>query len=138
MVAAMIQGPFWAYEADASGLRGVERVVAALNNSSTGPAFQQLVAVNGAMYYAEQVMQFKAIESYQSLTYSVIDTVRRLAIVVVTGYFLRGDKFNLTKSAGVVIVCAGAIYYNVSKEQSSSAEPAKAKGKNKGKKAKAS
>lgn len=52
--------------------------------------FLKLVVVNGAMYYAEQVMQFTAISAYSSLTYSVIDTTRRLAIVVVAGFILQG------------------------------------------------
>ena len=63
---------------------GIERVVAASQNMD----FIHLVVLNGAMYYAEQVMQFKAVEQYTSLTYGVIDTARRLCIVVFTGYVM--------------------------------------------------
>jgi len=116
-VAAIIQAPTWVIGT------GPSNVVAAINHAEKGSAFVELVAINGAMYYAEQVMQFKAIDTYASLTYSVIDTIRRLAIVVVTGYFIMGDTFNIYKSVGVCIVCAGAIYYNISKDSVAPAAP---------------
>lgn len=104
-MAAVIQSPTWAADG------GVGRVVAAFDDT----AFLRLVLLNGAMYYAEQVMQFQAIQTYQPLSYSVIDTLRRLTIVVVTGFVLRGDSFNLTKCIGILIVCCGAVYYNMTK-----------------------
>jgi uncharacterized membrane protein len=64
-------------------------------------------------------MQFKAIECYPTLTYGVIDTIRRLCIVVVTGFFLLGEAFNTKKCLGVASVCVGAIYYNSVKDQAS-------------------
>lgn len=62
-------------------------------------------------------MVMKAIEMYASLTYGVIDTTRRLCIVVFTGYVLKGENFNMSKCIGVFIVCAGALYYNAAKEK---------------------
>jgi len=106
-VAACLQFPTWAY----SG--GMGRVASASMNYD----FLVLVVVNGGMYYAEQVLMFMAIERFSSLTYSVVDTLRRLVIVVVTGYVLRGDQFGVTKTIGVLIVCAGAVYYNIVKDQ---------------------
>ena len=120
-IASLMLAPVWVGEG------GPARVAAALSHAKLGGAFQQLIALNGAMYYAEQVMQFKAIESYATLTYGVIDTIRRLCIVVCTGYFLRGETFNTSKSVGVGVVCVGAIYYNKVKDQLASAAAAKKK-----------
>ena len=109
VVAALVQAPTWALGG------GVGRVAAALGGAR-GAAFARLIAVNGVCYYAEQVMQFQAIKTYAPLTYSVVDTLRRLTIVVITGYFLRNEAFTATKCVGVLVVCAGAVYYNYAKE----------------------
>ena len=109
-IAALFLAPTWVSEG------GMARVAGALADRDRGTAFQGLIALNGAMYYAEQVMQFKAIECYATLTYGVIDTIRRLSIVVFTGYFMRGETFTTNKCIGVAIVCFGAIYYNSVKD----------------------
>jgi len=107
VAALLIQTPTWLVDG------GLHRVTLACDNTG----FLKLVVLNGAMYYMEQVMQYHAIQSYQPLSYSVIDTLRRLCIVVVTGFFLRGDLFNTTKCAGILIVCGGAVYYNMVTQQ---------------------
>ena len=110
-IASLMLAPTWMDEG------GPVRVAAALAHGDLGRPFKQLIALNGAMYYAEQVMQFRAIESYAPLTYGVIDTVRRLCIVVITGYFMRDEVFTTNKSVGVAVVCFGAIYYNRVKDE---------------------
>ena len=120
-IAALFLAPTWVWEG------GPTRVTSALANDDLGTAFQALIALNGAMYYAEQVMQFKAIECYATLTYGVIDTVRRLGIVVVTGYVMRGETFTTNKSIGVAVVCFGAIYYNSVKDEEAGKSKAKAR-----------
>ena len=110
VIAVLVQMPTWVFGG------GSQRVMAALT-AENGSSFVRLIVTNGLMYYAEQVMQFMAIHTYLPLSYSVIDTVRRLTIVVVTGYFLRGDVFTPTKCAGVLVVCGGAVFYNYAKEK---------------------
>jgi drug/metabolite transporter (DMT)-like permease len=127
VVAAIIQAPEWTMGPGPSNVHAAINGVVVGGEKDDTSGFLKLVAINGAMYYAEQVMQFKAIDSYTSLTYSVIDTIRRLAIVCVTGFMLRGDSFNATKFVGVCIVCAGAIYYNISKEKAAAPPTPKAR-----------
>merc|ERR1711871_1224461 len=60
-IAAAMQATTWGCGS------GPTQVLAAFNDEKLGLAFIQLVVINGAMYYGEQVMQFKAIERYATL-----------------------------------------------------------------------
>jgi uncharacterized membrane protein len=85
----------------------------ALANPATGSSFLTLIVVNGLMYYLEQTLQFVAIDRYAALTLSVIDTMRRLSIVVVSGYVLQGNPWSWVNVVGVLMVMGGGLYYNI-------------------------
>lgn len=102
--ASMFLLPFWVFNG------GHTRTTAALYGDG-GTRFAQLIVVNGLMYYAEQTLQTLAISCYSSLTLSVIDTIRRLSIVVVSGYIMQGNSWTYTNVFGVALVMLGGLLY---------------------------
>ena len=90
--AACFLAPSWLFHG------GVGRMASALQDPKTGQEFQMLILGNGLMYYLEQVLQFVAIAHYQPLTMSVIDTIRRLSIVIVSGWIWQGAAVKNTRT----------------------------------------
>jgi drug/metabolite transporter (DMT)-like permease len=96
--------PFWAF----SG--GPARLATAFTgpNSST---ISLLCCADGALYFSEQLAQFAAITLLSPLTLAVVDTTRRVFIVVVAGFVLQGDAVTPQRVVGALIVYAGAALY---------------------------
>ena len=69
--------------------------------------------LDGICYFSEQVAQFAAIGMLLPLTFAVVDTTRRLWIVIVSGFILQGNPFTVNAVAGAALVCAGAGSYAV-------------------------
>jgi len=74
-----------------------------------------LVLMDGCMYYAEQVSQNQVLKSLPFLPFAVIDTLRRLAIVCVSGFFIQGNTCTLLNAVGILLVLSGAISYNIAR-----------------------
>jgi len=110
MFAATFLAPSWAYNGCP------QRFMAAVLDGDQGWNYVQLIMCNGIMYYLEQTAQFTALSDHPPLTVSVIDTVRRLSIVVISGYVIQGNPWSWSNVAGSVTVMAGAFYYNMVKE----------------------
>ena len=70
-----------------------------------------LCVADGALYFSEQLAQFEVIGLVQPLTLAVVDTTRRLFIVVIAGFILQGDKVTPTRVAGALLVYSGAAAY---------------------------
>ena len=105
MMALALLTPFWMF----SG--GAQRVADALAHAQGGAHLLGLCAVDGGFYFSEQVAQFSAINLLMPLTLAVVDTVRRLFIVVVTGFILQGNPYGASNVLGALCVCSGAVWY---------------------------
>ena len=97
--------PLWA----AGG--GPARLAAVVTESEDATYVLGLCVLDGALYFAEQVAQLKAISMLSNLTLAVVDTVRRLWIVVVAGFVLQGNPVTARGVAGAAAVCVGALAY---------------------------
>eukprot|EP00405_Crypthecodinium_cohnii_P018486 CAMPEP_0206482156 /NCGR_PEP_ID=MMETSP0324_2-20121206/38696_1 /ASSEMBLY_ACC=CAM_ASM_000836 /TAXON_ID=2866 /ORGANISM="Crypthecodinium cohnii, Strain Seligo" /LENGTH=315 /DNA_ID=CAMNT_0053960029 /DNA_START=16 /DNA_END=963 /DNA_ORIENTATION=+ len=75
-----------------------------------------LCLADGGMYYSEQAAQNQIIQLVPFLSFSVIDTLRRLAIVCVSGFLVQGNPCTMLNGFGIALVLSGAIGYNYLKE----------------------
>ena len=65
---------------------------------------------DGVAYHMANVGTFGAIAAFAPLTFSVIDTVRRLCVVI-SGFLFQGNPASTVNVVGVLIVFAGAGWY---------------------------
>lgn len=72
-----------------------------------------LVLLDGGMYYIEQVLQNQVLAAVPFLAFAVIDTLRRLCIVCVSGFLIQGNTCTMKNALGIVLVLLGAIVFNL-------------------------
>lgn len=72
---------------------------------------------DGVLYFAEQAASFTALGHFRPLSFAVIDTVRRLSIVMVAGYWVQGTPLTAAKALGVALVLAGGLCYADAKDR---------------------
>ena len=75
------------------------------------PSFQRLSVLNGLSDYFENVAATASCGLFDPLTFSVLDTLRRLTVILVCGFGVRGNPAGLGNVAGTLIVLAGALLY---------------------------
>ena len=80
----------------------------------SSPRFRWLSLLNGASDYVENVAATAACASCDPLTFSVIDMIRRLGVIVVCGMGARHNPAGLANVGGVLLVMVGALLYSVS------------------------
>ena len=116
-MALLFLTPYWAQAGGYASLQGAF----ALDGSYEAGMIWNLVpgtlanycVLDGICYFSEQVAQFAAIGMLLPLTFAVVDTTRRLWIVIVSGFILQGNPFTVNAVAGAALVCAGAGSYAV-------------------------
>ena len=96
--------PYWLW----SG--GLGRLHTAFSGAASAE-LGRLCALDGVLYFTEQTLQFAAISRLSPLTLAVLDTTRRLFIVVVAGFVLQGDPVTAARVGGALVVYAGAAAY---------------------------
>jgi drug/metabolite transporter (DMT)-like permease len=99
--------PIWVY----SG--GVQRLAFALAGDKA-VEFMAMVTFNGAAYHAANVGTFTSLATFDSLSFAIIDTLRRL-LVVCSGFVYQGNPCTTANMLGIVLVVVGAGMYNVVK-----------------------
>jgi len=72
-----------------------------------------LVLADGAMYYIEQAAQSQVLKELPFVSFAVTDTLRRLAIVCVSGFLIQGNPCTPQNGLGILLVLSGAISYNI-------------------------
>ena len=96
----------------------------------TGAALLRILVADGVLYHLANVGTFRSISLFEPLTFSVIDTVRRLCVVV-SGFVYQGNPCSWVNVAGIALVFSGAGWYARIKSAAAMAEKAKAKKKKK-------
>ena len=86
-----------------------------------------MVVADGLAYHAANVGTFTSIDTFNSLTFAIIDTLRRL-LVVCSGFVYQGNPCTIQNMVGIVLVIFGAGCYNVLKDSGGDAAEAKPKG----------
>eukprot|EP00933_Yihiella_yeosuensis_P072589 TRINITY_DN81022_c0_g1_i1.p1 TRINITY_DN81022_c0_g1~~TRINITY_DN81022_c0_g1_i1.p1 ORF type:complete len:405 (+),score=57.32 TRINITY_DN81022_c0_g1_i1:72-1286(+) len=76
-----------------------------------------MTVLDGVLYYTEQSASFSALQSYRPLTFAVIDTVRRLSIVVIAGFIVQGTVLTLSKAVGIFLVICGGLTFAYATDQ---------------------
>ena len=122
IAALTLLAPFWVF----SG--GAPRLLAAFTGPSAAD-LGKLLVWDGALYFSEQILQFAALSMLSSLTLSVVDTTRRLFIVVVAGFVLQGDPVTPLRVIGALVVYLGAAAYAWTTSEDTKAGSAAAKAK---------
>eukprot|EP00928_Gymnodinium_smaydae_P045008 TRINITY_DN30045_c0_g1_i1.p1 TRINITY_DN30045_c0_g1~~TRINITY_DN30045_c0_g1_i1.p1 ORF type:complete len:343 (-),score=81.02 TRINITY_DN30045_c0_g1_i1:79-1107(-) len=95
--------PFWAVGG------GPQRLLAFEGNHTW---LVTLVLADGCMYYLEQVLQQVVLRELPLLPFQVIDTLRRLVIVCVSGFLLQGNTCTALNALGITLVLSGAVAHN--------------------------
>lgn len=96
--------PYWL-------LTGGPRRLLAVFSGPAAAALAGLCALDGALYFTEQALQFATISMLSPLSLAVVDTTRRLFIVVFAGFVLQGDPITSARVGGALTVYAGAAGY---------------------------
>lgn len=89
---------------------GVPRLVAAFTHAALGRPLALALAADGFSYYLANIGTFRSITMLDSLSFSVLDTVRRLCVVA-SGFVLQGNPCSTVNVAGIALVFAGAGAY---------------------------
>lgn len=79
---------------------------------SRGIRFRLLWALNTVSDYVENVAATAACGDFDPLTFSVLDTVRRLGVILVCGFVARKNPAGPANVAGMLLVFAGALVYS--------------------------
>jgi len=70
-----------------------------------------LAATDGVLYFIEQSASFAALQSFRPLSFAVIDTLRRLCIVIVAGFWMQGTALTVSRLLGVLLVLTGGLWF---------------------------
>lgn len=74
-------------------------------------SFKLLSVLNGLSDYVENTAATASCGLFDPLSFSVLDTLRRLTVILVCGFGVRGNPAGLGNVAGTLIVLAGALLY---------------------------
>ena len=97
--------------------------------AASGSAGQQglslvaLAGIEGTLYHMSNVGTFTSIEIFDPLSFAIIDTLRRLCVVV-SGFFYQGNECTVTNACGIALVIGGAGAYNIAKSRAAAAAAA--------------
>jgi len=75
-----------------------------------GGALARALALDGVTYYLANVGTFRSITMLDPLSFSVLDTVRRLCVVA-SGFVFQGNPCSAINVAGIALVFVGAAAY---------------------------
>eukprot|EP01046_Picozoa_sp_COSAG06_P027225 COSAG06_NODE_2391_length_6964_cov_80.625055_4_plen_332_part_00 len=103
---------------------GWGRMLAAATASEVGTTLITLAAVEGTLYHMSNVGTFTSIEIFDPLSFAIIDTLRRLCVVV-SGFLYQGNPCTMVNACGIVLVIGGAGAYNIVKGRAAAAAAAK-------------
>eukprot|EP01043_Picozoa_sp_COSAG02_P029665 COSAG02_NODE_1857_length_10645_cov_24.485302_7_plen_356_part_00 len=87
---------------------------AASSEAGRGTTLVLLAVAEGTLYHLSNVGTFTSIEIFEPLSFAIIDTLRRLCVVV-SGFFYQGNPCTVINACGIVLVIGGAGAYNVVK-----------------------
>jgi len=76
-----------------------------------------LAATDGVLYFIEQSASFAALQSFRPLSFAVIDTLRRLCIVIVAGFWMQGTALTVSRLLGVLLVLTGGLWFAYVRDQ---------------------
>lgn len=76
-----------------------------------------LAATDGVLYFIEQSASFAALQSFRPLSFAVIDTLRRLCIVIVAGFWMQGTAMTVSRLLGVLLVLTGGLWFAYVRDQ---------------------
>jgi len=111
-VALLLLLPMWVFGGGVPRMSGVFSAKAAgVAGGAAASSVLLLCVWDGVLYYTEQIAQVKSIDLLSPLSLGVVDTVRRLFIVVVAGFVLQGNPVTTRGVVGAALVCSGAIFY---------------------------
>lgn len=79
--------------------------------------FRLLTLVNGLSDYVENVAATVSCGLFEPLTFSVLDTLRRLVVILVCGFVARGNRAGPANVAGTLLVLSGAVLYSCGPSQ---------------------
>ena len=99
---------------------GWHRLLSAAGSSEPGKGTTLIIlaAVEGTLYHMSNVGTFTSIEMFDPLSFAIIDTLRRLCVVV-SGFFFQGNPCTVVNACGIVLVIGGAGAYNIAKSKAS-------------------
>ena len=80
------------------------------------PARQYVAIADGAAYHAVNLETFTAVALFEPLSFSVLNTVRRLCVVC-SGFLYQGNTCSAANMCGIVLVFVGSGIYNVAAEE---------------------
>ena len=102
---------------------GWHRLLSAAGSTEPGKGTTliTLAVIEGTLYHMSNVGTFTSIEIFDPLSFAIIDTLRRLCVVV-SGFCFQGNPCTLVNACGIVLVIGGAGAYNVVKSKSTSAQ----------------
>ena len=100
---------------------GLQRLQFALGGPKSA-GLVSMVAYDGLAYHCANVGTFRSIDTFDSLSFAIIDTLRRL-LVVCSGFVFQGNPCTVQNGVGILLVIAGAGCYNVVKVTQEQAEP---------------
>ena len=97
---------------------GWHRLISAAASSEPGKGTTliMLAAIEGTLYHMSNVGTFTSIEIFDPLSFAIIDTLRRLCVVM-SGFIFQGNPCTLVNACGIVLVIGGAGTYNVVKSK---------------------
>ncbi|CAE8663216.1 unnamed protein product, partial [Polarella glacialis] len=98
---------------------GADRFLAHWQSSDAGTQQSILLmsALDGFLYFTEQTASFSALQSFQPLTFAVIDTLRRLSIVMVAGFWVQGTVLTANKAIGILLVVGGGLCFAYARDK---------------------
>jgi uncharacterized membrane protein len=89
--------------------------------SSKSAELLGMVAADGLAYHSANVGTFTSLDTFNSLTFAIIDTLRRL-LVVCSGFVYQGNPCTPQNLVGIVLVIFGAGCYNILKDSGAAGE----------------
>eukprot|EP00441_Pelagodinium_beii_P045553 CAMPEP_0197624152 /NCGR_PEP_ID=MMETSP1338-20131121/3913_1 /TAXON_ID=43686 ORGANISM="Pelagodinium beii, Strain RCC1491" /NCGR_SAMPLE_ID=MMETSP1338 /ASSEMBLY_ACC=CAM_ASM_000754 /LENGTH=348 /DNA_ID=CAMNT_0043194253 /DNA_START=70 /DNA_END=1116 /DNA_ORIENTATION=+ len=100
------------------GTGGAARLAGHWEIADPGARWQilSLTVIDGVLYFVEQNASFAALKGFQPLTFAVIDTLRRLSIVVVAGFCVQGTVVTASKAGGILLVMLGGLWFAYARE----------------------
>ena len=87
---------------------GAPRLAAGFD--AVGPSLVKILLADGFLSPLANVGTFRSISLFEPLTFAVVDTVRRLCVVV-SGFVYQGNPCSWVNVAGIALVFSGAGWY---------------------------
>jgi len=82
------------------------------------PAFFRMLLLAGVSHYMYNECAFIALSSVHPVTHAVANTIKRIAVIVITVLYFR-DPLTLTGGIGSAVAIVGVLLYSMAKAQSS-------------------